>query len=149
MEDLEKRIGEISEKAIEFDPKLFLVDIKIKGNVGNQKVLVFVDGDDGIDIDKCSVVSRSIGAVLEEEDLIKGKYSLEVSSPGLDHPIKLKRQYKKNEGRSLQIETVEGEKIEGKLMEVGADDLTLETNGKERSLSFSEINQSKIVVSFK
>jgi ribosome maturation factor RimP len=151
MENLEIRTRQIVEEIIENYEELFLVDILIKGNVGNQKVLIFIDGDDGLNIDQCSKVSREVGAVLEEEDLIQGKYSLEVSSPGLDHPIKLKRQYKKNIGRQFEVEKLDGEVVSGELIKVNEDTLVLKTKGeqKEELMSFNEINQSKIEVSFK
>lgn len=149
MENLEKQIGEIVEKIIATDSDLFLVDVLVKGNQGSQKVLVFIDGDKGLNIDHCGRVSRELGSVLEEEDLISGKYFLEVSSPGLDHPIKLKRQYSKNEGRGLEVETLEGEKINGKLIQVLEEQIILKTKNEEKTMRFSEINQSKIEVSFK
>ena len=59
----------------------------LRGNVGNQKVLVLIDGDEGVNIDDCSKISRKVGPILEEGDFMPGKYLLEVSSPGLDHPL--------------------------------------------------------------
>ena len=86
-------------------------------------------------------------AEIEEKDLIGGKYTLEVSSPGLDFPITLHRQYLKNVGRSLSVELIEGEKVEGELKEVKSDSIVI---GKDdRELVFKEIKQSKVIVSFK
>ena len=145
----EKRIREIAERVISGDRDLFLVDVKVKGNEGNQKVLIFVDGDNGISIDQCSKISRQVGAEVEEEDFMKGKYTLEVSSPGLDFPLTLHRQYVKNVGRSLVVETVEGEKVEGELKEVKDETIELNCKQEMRSLKFEEIKQSKVKVSFK
>lgn len=128
---------------------IFLVDIIVKGNSGNQKVVVLLDGDEGISIDECSRISRSVGNSIEEEELIGGKYILEVSSPGLDHPLKLHRQYVNNQGRTLSIETTEGEKIEGELKQVTDDSIVVEVKKEDRTMSFKEISQSKVVVSFK
>lgn len=66
-------------------------------------VEIFADTDSGITIDQCAELSRSISAVLDREDIIAGGYRLEVSSPGLDHPLKLLRQFKKNRGRELKV----------------------------------------------
>lgn len=145
----EKKIREFAEKAIAAFEDLFLVDVKVKGNSGNQKVLVFVDGDNGISIDHCGQISRQIGNDIEEEDFFTGKYTLEVSSPGLDFPITLHRQYVKNVGRELETETINGDKIEGELSEVGKDTITLIHKGESKSLKFEEIKQSKVKVSFK
>ena len=147
-----ERLRKIVEEVVGSDPTLFVVDFFLKGTSGNQKLLIIIDGDNGVNIDHCSMVSRKVGAILEEEDLISGKYFLEVSSPGLDHPIKLRRQYEKNVGRQLNVEKNDGEIVSGKLLKVESDTLILETsNGekKERHMNFDEINQSKIEVSFK
>ncbi len=146
------RLRNIVEEVVGSDPTLFLVDFMVKGTPGNQKLLIIIDGDNGVNIDHCSMVNRKVGAILEEEDLISGKYFLEVSSPGLDHPIKLKRQYEKNAGRQLNVEKNDGEIVSGKLLKVDNNALILETSDeaeKERLMNFDEINQSKIEVSFK
>lgn len=145
----EEKIKVIVEDVLEEYKDLFLVDVKVKGNVGNQKVLVFIDGDEGLNIDQCSMVSRRIGAVMEEEDLVPEKHVLEVSSPGLDHPITLPRQYVKNKGRSLKVETMEREIVEGELVEVGEHGLILRVKENERTVDFKDINQSRVIISFK
>ena len=145
---LENRVRSIAEKAIENNDELFLVDVKIKGNPGNQKVLVFVDGDNGISIDQCSAISRFIGNELEEGEILDGKYLLEVSSPGLDFPLSLSRQYVKNVGRELEIEMLDGEKIHGELTNVENEEILIKDK-VERSLQIKDIKQSKVKVSFK
>ncbi|MEP1035694.1 ribosome maturation factor RimP [Ekhidna sp.] len=145
----EKKIRDLAEKAIEGFDDLFLVDIKVKGNSGNQKVLIFIDGDNGISIDQCSKISREIGNEIEEEDFIADKYTLEVSSPGLDFPIILHRQYVKNVGREIEVEMNSGEKAEGKLSDVTEETIVLIFNNESQSLKFEEIKQSKVKVSFK
>ncbi|MEP5613711.1 MAG: ribosome maturation factor RimP [Cyclobacteriaceae bacterium] len=152
MEKLEQEIRDIIEEFIQENPELFLVDVLLKGNIGNQKLLIFIDGDNGVSIDHCSKLSRRVGAVLEEKELIEGKYFLEVSSPGLDHPIKLIRQYHRNVDRRLEVEGKDGNKIIGKLVKVDGDQIILETDDKTNNqlvMSFNEIIQSKIEVSFK
>lgn len=145
----EKKIKALAEKAIEDFDDLFLVDIKVKGNTGNQKVLIFVDGDNGVSIDQCGRISRQVGEEIEEEDFMVGKYTLEVSSPGLDFPIVLHRQYVKNIGRNLEVETNEGDMVEGELLEVNKGAIVLKHKAENRSLEFEEIKQSKVKVSFK
>jgi ribosome maturation factor RimP len=146
---IEQRIRAIVEETIEENKDLFLVQIEVKGTTGNQRVVVFLDGDEGISIDQCSKVSRALGNMMEEEELMDGKYHLEVSSPGVDHPIKMHRQYVKNKGRNLEVETTEGEKIEGKLTEVTDQGIVINVKKEDRTMSFTEISQSKVVVSFK
>ncbi|SNS91423.1 ribosome maturation factor RimP [Ekhidna lutea] len=145
---IEEKVKELAEIALQESKDLFLVDVKVKGSAGNQKVLVFIDGDNGISIDQCSKVSRYIGNEMEELELLDGKYTLEVSSPGLDFPLTLHRQYLKNIGRKLEVETVDGKHHEGQLKEVKDDGIVLKDK-EERSLGFEEIKQSKVKVSFK
>ena len=86
---------------------------------------------------------------MEETDLIEGKYTLEVSSPGLDFPLSLNRQYKKNIGRELSIDTHTGDSIEGELLEINDSGISIKVNLENRFLEFEEIKQSKVKVSFK
>lgn len=145
---MEKKIREIAERNLEED-HLFIVDVKVKGNLGNQKILIFVDGDEGISIDECSSLSRRIGAELDEMDILTGKYTLEVSSPGLDHPLTIKRQYIKNIGRALEIVTKDGNSLEGELLMVENESIMVKIDNQDRSISFSEIDKTKVKISFK
>lgn len=145
---MEKEIAHIVENLIE-DEHLFLVDVRVKGNLGNQKVLVFVDGDDGISIDACSRISRKLGLILEEEDMISGKYTLEVSSPGADFPLKLARQYHKHIGRTLEIEIKQTDKIEGELLKVTPNTILISKKTEEVTIPFENIEQAKVKISFK
>ena len=145
----ERKIKDLAERAVNNFDDLFLVDVKVKGNTGNQKVLIFIDGDNGISIDQCGKISREIGAEIEEEDFMVGKYTLEVSSPGLDFPITLFRQYVKNVGRNLEVELKDGDMVEGELTEVKEDAIVLKQKAEGKSLNFEEIKQSKVKVSFK
>lgn len=144
----ELKIKEVVQPILD-EEGLFLVDIVMKGNIGNQKILILADGDEGISIDQCGRVSRKLGRIIEEEDLIDTKYTLEVSSPGLDFPIVMDRQYKKNIGRNLSIELESGENLEGELLRVTMDDISVKDKKEERIISFKEIKQSKVKISFK
>jgi ribosome maturation factor RimP len=97
------------------DNDLYVVDITIKPSKVMQKITILLDKDEGITIDECASVSRRLAAALESEEIIEGSYNLEVSSPGLDQPLRLARQYKKNLGRDLKISLSNGEIINGKL----------------------------------
>ena len=114
---------------LEAQPQYFLVDIKIKPT---NNVKVFLDGDQGITIEKCISINRPLYKLLEETQLFPdGDFSLEVSSPGLDEPLKLYRQYVKNTGRLVEVLLKDGRKVEGKLLEVNETSLMIEeTKGK-------------------
>ncbi len=112
-------------------PQYFLVDLKIKPT---NNIKLFLDGDQGITIEKCISINRALYKQLEESGLFPNDdFSLEVSSPGLDEPLKLHRQYMKNKGRLVEILLKDGRKIEGKLLEVNEADLVVEeTRGKNK-----------------
>jgi len=130
----------------------FLVDILIQPV---NRISVFIDGDRGVSIDDCRKISRSLEKRLNEEI---EDFELNVSSPGLDRPLKLLRQYKKNVGRGMEIITINQEKVEGILLSV--DDSGVEINspvkGKKKqeeqkniSLRFRDIKVAKIKIDFR
>ena len=110
----------------------YLVDLTLSGN----KLAVFVDADNGLSLKMCQQISRFLEERVEEEGLMPEKYIMEVSSPGVDRPLKLKRQYVKNIGRNLKVELKpeeedgKGETVKGKLTQVGEDTITLEYEEK-------------------
>lgn len=143
----------LEQEILDQDESLFLVDVIHSGNSGNSKILILVDADEGMKIEQCSMISRKVGLMLEERDLINYKYTLEVSSPGIDQPLKLKRQYEKNIGRNLKVRKTDDQEVAGKLKEVHSDFLKLEIMESKKlqevDIAFSEIKKSSIIVSFK
>ena len=132
----------------------FLVDVRVKPT---SNIKVFLDGDQGISIEKCVQINRGLYKRLEESGLFPtGDFSLEVSSPGLDEPLKLHRQYKKNIGRQVELLLQDGSKIEGRLLEVSEDGVIVEeTKGKNKkkevinhAFLFDNIKTTKIQVVF-
>lgn len=126
----------------------FLVNLKI---TNDNRIYVDIDGDEGILIDDCIELSRTIENNLDrdEED-----FELNVSSAGADSPLKLPRQYKKNVGRQLQVETFDGEKVTGRLDQ--ADDTqcmvkvrgTKNTNGETFTFKYADIKVAHVVIEF-
>lgn len=112
-------------------PEYFVVDVRIKPT---NNVKVFLDGDAGITIEKCVAVNRALYKKLEESGLFPtDDFSLEVSSPGLDEPLKQERQYKKNIGRKVEVILLDGTRKEGKLIAVTEDGIAIEeTIGKNK-----------------
>ena len=152
--DLNKLVVQLVEEFIDSED-IFLVDVTVRGSVGNQKIQVFIDGDEYVDIDECSKISRKLSAELEERDIIDGRYVVEVSSPGADRPLTLFRQYKKHVGRELEVVTKENKKYQGKLVETSDNEIELsiksskvkkERNSDTLKLSFEEIDNSKVVI---
>lgn len=152
---VENRVRELVEEKIADRPELFLVEVKM---LPNNKLIIHVDGDEGINIQDCAAISRHVGFHLEEENAIEKAYNLEVSSPGVGEPLQLKRQYHKNIGRELGIKLANGDKKEGKLLEVGENAILIEEKVKEKgkkaqlvetSVEFENITETKVLISFK
>lgn len=146
------RILELVKTRLEGSDK-FLVDLHVSGD---NRINVSIDGDNGITIDDCIELSRFIESNLDrdEED-----FELNVASAGLDSPLKLKRQYVKNIGRSINVTTIDGEKTEGKLLEVSEDQIVVEPDNRSKkkkeqaeeenvAVPFDQIKVAKIVVKF-
>ena len=102
------------EELITQDPGFFLVDEKLKP--GNS-IQVLLDADQGVSLNKCVAYHRALFAKIEEASFFEpGDFLLEVSSPGLDEPLKMSRQYVKNIGRLVEVVLKDGRKISGKLL---------------------------------
>ena len=104
-------------------PGYFLVEISVKPT---NNIKVFVDADQGAAIDQLSKINRALYKWVEENLFPNGDFSIEVSSPGLDEPLKLDRQYLKNIGRAVDIILKNGLKKEGKLISVSENEIVIE-----------------------
>ncbi|MBL0356633.1 MAG: ribosome maturation factor [Chitinophagaceae bacterium] len=147
-------IEALIEKIIADNSDIFLVSVRIKPT---NNIKVFLDADTGLSIDKCIKINRAMYKTIEEEGWYPdGNFSLEVSSPGVDEPLKLLRQYKKNTGRNLEVVFSDDTKKEGKLAAVNETGIQLEyTEGKNKKavtltkeIAFSEIKQATVLISF-
>jgi ribosome maturation factor RimP len=152
---IEKRVKELIEEKISDRPELFLVEVRM---LPNNKLIIHVDGDEGINIQDCAAISRHVGFHLEEENTIDRAYNLEVSSPGVGEPLRLKRQYDKNIGREVGVKLSSGEAKEGKLLSVTDQGIVIEAKVKEKgkkvqlvetNINFSDITETKVLISFK
>jgi len=155
--ELKDQLLDIAEKHLK-DETYFIVDVIVKGiDGGKMKVLVLLDSDDGLNIDDCADLSRALGMYIETEEIIEQAYILEVSSPGLEHPLKLERQFAKNTGRRLKLQLTDGQVWTGKLVEIAAQSLAFEKEVKEKkktvhqlvNISLEEIEKANVLVSFK
>jgi|TARA_R110000803_G_scaffold91512_3_gene158934 ribosome maturation factor RimP len=123
-------------------------------SAGNHSVLrLFIDHENGIDVDDCAEVSRQVGAILDVEDPISSEYSLEVSSPGLDRPL-----FDKAHFEAVVDETVEVKismplngrrKFKGKLIAVENDSLIVMVDNEEYELVISNIDKAHLVFNHK
>jgi len=133
---------------------MFLVDLRVKPT---NNIKLFIDADNGLPIERCIRVNRALYKKIEEAGLFPdGDFSLEVSSPGVDEPLKSHRQYQKNSGRLVEVLLQDGNRLEGILKAVSEDDITIEsTEGKGKKavqkttvLPVAEIRQTKVLIQF-
>jgi ribosome maturation factor RimP len=151
------QIGVVKQKINELlaeHPTHFLVEIRIKPT-NNFKV--FIDADEGVNLAVLIEYNRKLYKFIEENSLYPdGDFSLEVSSPGLDEPLKLNRQYKKNIGRFVDVLLNDATKKEGKLVEATEDGIIIEYEQgkgkkkeiKQETILFTDIKHTKIQIKF-
>ncbi len=150
--DIRTQIYRLAEEAIE-DRYIFLVDVVVRGRQDSRLVEVFIDGDNGVGVGTLAEISRQLAFVLDSEDLIRGKYRLNVSSPGADQALKLPRQYRRHAGRKIEIkirpENPEGSGVveTGELVSSSEEDVVLRLgSGEQRKILFEEIDEAHIVM---
>jgi ribosome maturation factor RimP len=144
--------SEISQKIKDVVEQLgyFLIDIEFRGDERNLILEIYIDNENGIITSDCVDVSRACGDLFEEGNLIESKYRLDVSSPGIDRPLKYIQQYKKNIGRNFELEFEDqiAEKFEGKLIGLNDEILKFEIDKKTEEVNFNKIKSAKVVVRF-
>lgn len=156
MENLKSIVNQISEENLK-DSTFFIVDVNVSSDKGPTKITILLDSDNGVTIDDCVSLSRAVGGTLEERNLIDAKYTLEVTSPGVDHPLNTVRQYRKNIGRKLKLTTTEGAEFKALLKEVSDEKILLDKEVKKGKkidhepveLAYNEIKKAIVQVSFK
>lgn len=84
---------------------LELVDVEFGGPGGRQTLRLFIDKPGGVSLDDCTAISRAVSAALDVEDPIAGAYDLEVSSPGLDRPLRTPEHFEKFKGSKVRVKT--------------------------------------------
>ena len=146
---VEKKLSELLTEL----PGYFLVETSVKPT---NNIKVFVDADQGATIDQLSRINRALYKWIEENLFPNGDFSIEVSSPGLDEPLKLDRQYLKNIDRTVEVVLKNGLKKEGKLVNVSDREIVIEEEkgkGKKKEviqhiILKEEIKTTKVQVKF-
>ncbi len=130
------------------DADLFVVGVEVRGFQGSRVVEVFVDSEAGAGSDDLTALSRSLGFLLDTEDVVKGTYRLDVSTPGAERPLVDVRQYARHVGRTLalSVERAEGElvTVQGELVSV--DDQALVLDGETAPIPFDSIREARVTL---
>jgi len=153
--DIKQEIEKLLEEIIT-QPELFVVDINIGSYNKSTRISITLDGDEGVMIDQCVSVSRKLGNKMEELELMPEAYTLEVSSPGLDKPLLLQRQYPRNIGRKLKVLTKDANTFTGELTAVDAEKISVLDEKKIKSkiftnlveIPFDNIKSTTVIISF-
>jgi ribosome maturation factor RimP len=129
-----------------------LVDVDFLTDRGRKVLRIYVDGEGGITLDECAKVSREVGSLIDVEDLFPDQYVLEVSSPGLDRPLKEKKDFTAAVGRKVKVKMrkpVEGRRnFTGMLKRFDDDVITLQVENGNVDLPVAGIERANILYQF-
>lgn len=154
--DFRAKVEQLVHEFLETRKDLYLVDLKISAG---DDITVILDGDEGLSLQDCLDASRAIEFNLDREE---HDFALQVMSPGLSEPLKLPRQFKKNMGREIEVLLSSDEKIQGEVVAVDEDKVTvvlryrrpkLIGKGKEdivenKEIPYTEIKKALVVIKF-
>ena len=121
---------------------LDLVDVEVKGSGPRTLVRVRVDRKGGVELSECQQLSRDLSRLLDEADPIDNRYQLEVTSPGVDYPLRTQRDFDRIEGRLVAVRhrTPDGEaEIKGNVITAGDEAVTVNADGSEVAIAYADI----------
>lgn len=156
---MSKKVTDITEELVSpivDELGLELVDIEFKKEGKNWFLRVFIDSENGVDIEDCGTVSERLSEKLDELDPITQAYFLEVSSPGAERPLKKEKDIYKAVGKNVHVTTyepIDGEKaFEGKLIDFDGSDLKIEikikTRKKELTIPYTKVASARLAIIF-
>lgn len=153
MDVIKRKIHELAESTAD-QYGVQVVDVELAGNLRKPIVKVFIDKENGVTLEDCEKFSRALSAVLDMEDPIRTPYTLEVSSPGLDRPLKGMKDFQRNTGKLVRLITKESINKQnffiGRIIEAKDDNLKLLLENKDEiSIPFSQISKARLEIEFK
>jgi len=153
--DIRKRLIELAEPVCA-DSGYELVDLRYQSDQGAWVVRVFIDGEGekngAISFDDCETISRELSAIFDVEDPIQGAYNLEVSSPGVERPLRTVAHFRRYVGDEVKVSLHEGvsgrRNFRGTVRAVADDgsSVDLEVDGKSFTLPLQDLRSAKLVV---
>jgi ribosome maturation factor RimP len=148
MNDFRQKVLQLARQVAD-EEEVELVDVELRGK-GRLLLRAVIDKENGITLDDCEKFSRSFGTVLDIEDLLTGRYTLEVSSPGLDRPLKDLKDFEKNRGKLARIVT--SDKISnqnffiGRIEDIDAGHIKIRTDETEIDIPFDKISKARLEI---
>lgn len=126
-----------------------LIEIEYNPSSRHGLLRLYIDHEDGIELDDCTDVSYQVSALLDVEDLIPGHYNLEISSPGLDRPLRSVEDYERFTGEIVKIKTgmaIDGRRnFKGRLRGIEGDEVNIECDGQQFILPLASIQKARLV----
>lgn len=150
----ESKIKKVFEQKVAEDDYNDCYLVEITYSQSQNHLTLYIGSDSGMTLSKCQAFSRHMEAYLDESLLLGEKYELDVSSPGVGKPLRLKRQYHNNIGRYLKIVTEDGSRVKGELKRVTEDGvIILQKKGKNKSgdevqIPFDQITTALVQIKF-
>jgi len=130
---------------------LELVEVQLRTEQNGLVLRITIYKDDGITVDDCSAVSREVGQLLDIEDVISRAYHLEVSSPGLDRPLKSKRDFARNIGKKVKLTIVDGERTDviiGRIKGCAGEIVEIDAGDDVLRICLTDVARAKLVIEF-
>lgn len=150
------KIEEQVEKAIEkmlSDEGIEIVDVEYVPGPSGARLVIYIDREGGVDIDTCARVSELISPVLDVYDFIKGRYYLEVSSPGIERRIRKRKDFERFKGEKVKLETVEPvdgrRRFTGIIADAGERSFILRAEDGDHEIGYDLIKKANLVVDIK
>ena len=149
---LERKLRELAESILRFE-RFELVELSFGRGSGRGLLRLVIDREDGVSVEDCATISRELSAVLDVEDLIPGSYTLEVSSPGLDRPLKSLSDFLRFGGRLAKVtleEAMDNQKVFiGRIMRVEDDNVILDVAAKGTvTIPYQNVKKARLEVEF-
>ena len=142
MDEMTERVRSLAEIVCErHGVDLIRADVK-RGRT--TLVRVTVDADAGVDLDRCAEVSTALSRLLDADDPVPGRYTLEVTTPGADRPLENARDFRRNVGRPIRGGT-DTEPIEGTILDVTDEAVRLRTDGDETTVPIHALRGARVV----
>jgi ribosome maturation factor RimP len=149
--DIRGKLTQIIEPIVD-EMKFELVDVEYLSEHGRWVLRIYLDKEGGITLDECARVSREVGDLIDVKDIVEHKYVLEVSSPGLNRPLKREKDFQRAVGKKIKIKMVipvEGRRhFAGYLRKFQEGTLYLEVENNLVPLSLRDVKRSKVVYEF-
>jgi ribosome maturation factor RimP len=145
------RVREIAEVYLK-DHGIEIIDIIFRREGSGFVLRIVADTSQGITVSECTGLNKFLSEALDREDVIQDRYTLEVSSPGLDRPIKTNRDFERSMGKVLEFttfEAIDGRKThEGVLIGIDKDNVVIERQGISTVIPRNKIALARLKIDF-